>query len=148
MTTALTLPTSISEVVASSLQRLHENLPSATACVVATVDGRLIDHTGTASLDGRRLAAMIGSTIALGETIGREVEIGRSQYVVVHALNGLLLMLRVPSQKEILVVASLLSQSGNLGVLLHETRRAAQEIGAALDQWLLARPAAVGTVSG
>lgn len=140
MTTALDLPSSIAEVVARSLQRLHHNLPSATACVVATVDGRLLDQTGSAPLDGRRVAAMIGSTIALGETIGREVDIGRSQYVVVHALNGLLLMLRIPAQKEILVVASLVRQSSNLGVLLHETRRAAQEIGVALDQWLNARP--------
>jgi predicted regulator of Ras-like GTPase activity (Roadblock/LC7/MglB family) len=136
MNPALGIPAPIASVIAKSIRGLHERLPGVSGCVVATVDGRLLDHVVDSAADPKRIAAMIGSMVALGETIGKEVEIGRSQYVVVHALGGILLMQRVPGRKELLVVATLARSSTNLGVVLHETRRIAQQIAEALDEWL------------
>lgn len=139
MSDHLSLPAPIASVVEGSIRALHRRVPGITGCIVATVDGRLLDHVVDSSADPFRMAAMIGSMVALGETIGSEVQIGRSQFVVVHAQQGILLMQRVPSRKELLVVATLARTTTNLGVVLHETRRASQEIGEAIDDWLARR---------
>ncbi|MCB1635088.1 MAG: roadblock/LC7 domain-containing protein [Xanthomonadales bacterium] len=136
MSDRMKLPEPIAAVVEESVRGVHRRVPGVTGCIAATVDGRLLEHVVDNTADPRRMAAMIGSMVALGETIGKEVRIGRSQFVVVHALDGILLMQRVPSRKELLVVATLARTTTNLGVVLHETRRAAGEIGEALDRWL------------
>jgi|GEM_PF-3361090 len=129
------LPKDLMATIGTAIHSLRDAIPAALGCVVATVDGRLLDHVVSNDADPQRIAAMVGAMVALGETIGREVRIDRAQYVVVHALNGLLLMQRVPSRKQLLVVATLANPTTNLGIVLHETRNAAQTIGEALDAW-------------
>lgn len=130
------MPESLSAAIRESVQRLYQNVTGATGCVVATVDGRLIHHVSDQDSDPARIAAMVGSMVALGETVAKEVQISRSQYVVVHAQQGMLLMLRVPSKKQLLVVATLAKASSNLGIVLHETRRCTQAIAVTLNEWL------------
>lgn len=127
-----TLKTSIDE----ELRDLHQRIPAAIGCVIATVDGRLISHVVDNESEPQRIAAMIGSMVALGETIGREVRIDRSQYVVVNASNGTLLAQRIPSRRELFVVATLARPTTNLGVLLHETRSTATRVAVHVDEWL------------
>lgn len=115
---------------------LHSRVPSVIGCVIATVDGRLVSSVVDNEADPNRVSAMAGSMVALGETIGREVLIGRSQFVVVSALNGLLLLQRVPAERDLLVVGTLARNNTNLGILLHETRVTATAVGQALNQWL------------
>ncbi|MCB1633752.1 MAG: roadblock/LC7 domain-containing protein [Gammaproteobacteria bacterium] len=136
MSNGFNLPASIAAVVGTSIRRLHQSVPAVAGCVVATVDGRLLDHVANGDVDPKRIAAMIGSMVALGKTLGSEVRIGDSSYVAVHASNGIMLMQQVPSRRQLLVVATLATASTNLGVVLHATRLAASEIGAALDDWL------------
>ena len=115
---------------------LHARVPTIMGCVIATVDGRLVSSVVDNEADPNRVSAMAGSMAALGETIGREVLIGRSQFVVVSALNGLLLLQRVPAKRDLLVVGTLARSSTSLGILLHETRATAKAVGEALDVWL------------
>ncbi|MBL8297048.1 MAG: hypothetical protein JNN30_01765 [Rhodanobacteraceae bacterium] len=131
-----TLPQILRTTIDNAVHALHHRVPAALGCVIATVDGRLVSHVVDNGADPQRIAAMIGSMVALGESIGREVRIDRSQYVVVNALNGILLTQRVPSRRELFVVSTLARTSTNLGVLLHETRSTANEIGTAIDDWL------------
>lgn len=126
------LKTSFNQLIAG----LHSRVQSVMGCVVATVDGRLIASIVDNEADPNRVSAMAGSMVALGETIGREVCIGRSQAVVVSALNGLLLLQRVPSKRDLLVVGTLARSSASLGIVLHETRSTAQAVAEVLDQWL------------
>lgn len=130
------LPLALKTTIDAAIVSLHQRIPAAIGCVIATVDGRLVSHIVDNEADPQRIAAMIGSMVALGESIGREVRIDRSQYVVVNALNGTLLAQRVPSRKELFVVSTLARPTTNLGILLHETRTTATEIGRALDVWL------------
>jgi predicted regulator of Ras-like GTPase activity (Roadblock/LC7/MglB family) len=130
------LPQALKATIDAAVRSLHQRVPAAIGCVIATVDGRLVSHVVDNEADPPRIAAMIGSMVALGETIGREMRIDRSQYVVVNALNGTLLAQRVPSRKELFVVSTLARPTTNLGILLHETRTTAAEIGRALDEWL------------
>lgn len=118
------------------VQGLHDRVPAVIGCVIATVDGRLVSSVVDNEADPNRVSAMAGSMVALGETIGKEVLIGRSQYVVVSALNGLLLLQRVPAERDLLVVGTLARNNTNLGILLHETRNTAAAVGQALDRWL------------
>lgn len=130
------LPLVLKNSIDSAVRDLHQRIPAAIGCVIATVDGRLVSHVVDNEADPQRIAAMIGSMVALGETIGREVRIDRSQYVVVNALNGTLLTQRVPSRKELFVVSTLARPTTNLGILLHETRSTADTIARAVDDWL------------
>ena len=130
------LPTSLRDAIEDAVRDLHARIPAAIGCVIATVDGRLVSHVVDNEADPQRIAAMIGSMVALGETIGREVRIDRSQYVVVNALNGTFFAQRVPSRKELFVVSTLARPSTNLGIILHETRTTAATIGRAVDAWI------------
>ncbi|TDR48612.1 putative regulator of Ras-like GTPase activity (Roadblock/LC7/MglB family) [Tahibacter aquaticus] len=130
------LPLALKGAIDAAVRDLHQRVPAAIGCVIATVDGRLVSHVVDNEADPQRIAAMIGSMVALGETIGREVRIDRSQYVVVNALNGTLLTQRVPSRKELFVVSTLARPTTNLGMLLHETRSTADVIARAVDDWL------------
>lgn len=130
------LPEVLRSAIDTAMRELHRRIPAALGCVVATVDGRLVAHIVDNDADPQRVAAMIGSMVALGESIGRETRIDRSQYVVVSASNGLLYAQRVPSRRELFVVSTLARSSTNLGMILHETRTTAEEIGQAVDAWL------------
>ncbi len=126
------LKTKFDELIAG----LHSRVQSVMGCVIATVDGRLVSYIVDNEADPKRLSAMAGSMVALGETIGREVKIGRSQSVVVSAMNGLVLLQRVPSKRDLLVVGTLARTSASLGIVLHETRNTANTVAEVLDQWL------------
>ena len=126
------LKTKFDELIAG----LHSRVQSVMGCVIATVDGRLVSYIVDNEADPKRLSAMAGSMVALGETIGRVVKIGRSQSVIVSAMNGLVLLQRVPSKRELLVVGTLARTSASLGIVLHETRNTADAVASALDQWL------------
>ena len=130
------VPGTLKSSIDEELRDLHQRVPAAIGCVIATVDGRLISHVVDNESEPQRIAAMIGSMVALGETIGREVRIDRSQYVVVNASNGTLLAQRIPSRRELFVVATLARPTTNLGVLLHETRSTATRVAAHVDEWL------------
>lgn len=130
------LPEALRSVIDTAMRELHQSLPATIGCVVATVDGRLVAHIIDNEADPQRIAAMIGSMVALGESIGRETRIDRSQYVVVNASNGLLYAQRVPSRRELFVLSTLARPTTNLGMILHETRTTAEVIGRAVDEWL------------
>lgn len=147
-TLSRTLPQLLRTTIDEAVKNLHQRIPAVIGCVIATVDGRLVSHVVDNEADPQRIAAMIGSMVALGESIGREVRIDRSQYVVVNAVNGTLLAQRVPSRRELFVVSTLARPTTNLGILLHETRRTATEIGAAVDDWLDRYQAAASAPAG
>ena len=133
---SLNLPEALRGALDKALRELHQSIPAVIGCVVATVDGRLVAHIIDNEADPQRIAAMIGSMVALGESVGRETRIDRSQYVVVNASNGMLYAQRVPSRRELFVVSTLVRPTTNLGLVLHETRTTAEEIGQAVDAWL------------
>lgn len=130
------IPQDLRDGIDHELHELHQRIPAAMGCVVATVDGRLVSHIVDNDADPQRIAAMIGSMVALGETIGKEVRIDRSQYVVVNASNGTLLAQRIPSERELFVLATLARPTTNLGIVLHETRTTAARVATQLDDWL------------
>ncbi len=118
------------------IRRLHARVAGVIGCVLATTDGRRVSSVVDNEADPQRVAAMVGSIVALGETIGREVMIGRTQFVAVSAVGGMVLLQRVPARRDLLVVGTLARRNTNLGILLHETGIAAEAAGRILDEWL------------
>lgn len=105
-----------------------------TGALVATVDGRQVAVHHTEQMEAARVSAMVGSVVALGDTVCRELKFGRSQSLIVSAGGGHLLTLRIPARREVLVLGVLARSDATLGLLIHYARQAAQELGACFDQ--------------
>jgi len=130
------LPASVNDEIAKALADLRANTPSTIGCVVSTVDGRLVAQQVDNEADPKRIAAMASAMVALGQTIGREVRIGRSEFVVVHAVHGLFVLQRVPAKRDLLVVGLVARASATLGIALHQIGKATTRIATAMDEWL------------
>lgn len=130
------IPEELEGAFEMQVRQLHTRVPGVIGCVLSTTDGRQISAIVDNESDPKRLSAMIGSIVALGETIGREVVIGRTQYVVVSATGGMLLLQRIPARRDLLVVGTLARHNTNLGILLHETGVTASVIAGLFDEWL------------
>lgn len=116
------------------LEDAASRVPGWMGALVATVDGRQVTTHHNEAADMARVAAMVGSVVALGETVCRELKFGRSQSLIVSAADGHLLAFRVPASREVLVLGVLARPTATLGLVIHEARHAAQLIGAELDR--------------
>ncbi len=133
---ARTMPLELVTAFDYEIRQLHARLSGAIGCMLATTDGRRVAAVVDNEADPQRVSAMVGSIVALGETIGREVMIGRTQFVAVSAEGGMILLQRVPARRDLLVVGTLARHNTNLGILLHETGITATAAAALLDGWL------------
>lgn len=116
------------------LERTGSLVAGWTGALVATVDGREVAVHHTEEMEAARVSAMIGSVVALGDTVCRELKFGRSQSLIVSAASGHLLAIRIPASREVLVLGVLARSNATLGLLIHYARQAAAEIGACFDQ--------------
>jgi uncharacterized protein len=118
------------DILAATASRVH----GWTGALVATVDGRLVAVHHTEEMEAARVSAMVGSVVALGDTVCRELKYGRSQSLIVSAGGGHLLALRIPASREVLVLGVLARNNATLGLLIHHGREAAVELGACFDR--------------
>ena len=125
---------SLREPCVKVLERAATRAPGWIGSLVASVDGRQVAIHHTEVMDAARVAAMVGSVVALGDTVCRELKFGRSQSLIVSAGEGHLLAVRIPAKREVLVLGVLARSSATLGLVLHEARYAAAELGAQFDR--------------
>lgn len=118
----------------ATLQQSAGRVPGWIGALVASVDGRQVAVQHADAMDAARVAAMVGSVVALGDTVCRELKFGRSESLIVSAGSGHMIALRVPAQREVLVLGVLAKSSATLGLVLHEARQAAASIGAEFDR--------------
>ncbi|MHB1512849.1 MAG: roadblock/LC7 domain-containing protein [Acidiferrobacter sp.] len=130
------IPPELMAAFDEEIRQLHARVSGVIGCVLATTDGRRVSAVVDNEADPQRISAMVGSIVALGETIGREVMIGRTQFVAVSAVDGMILLQKVPAKRDLLVVGTLARRNTNLGILLHETGIAAESAARTLDEWL------------
>ncbi|MDA8191259.1 roadblock/LC7 domain-containing protein [Acidiferrobacter thiooxydans] len=133
---ARVMPPELIAAFDEEIRRLHARVSGVIGCVLATTDGRRVSAVVDNEADPQRVSAMVGSIVALGETIGREVMIGRTQFVAVSAVDGMILLQRVPARRDLLVVGTLARRHTNLGILLHETGITAEAAARTFDEWL------------
>lgn len=121
-------PLVIEVLRAPMLERLEQSAGKVLGwqgALVCTVDGRQVAMHHTDPMDASRIAAMLGSVVALGDTVCRELKFGRSQSLLVSAGQGHLIAVRVPSDPEVLVLGVLASARATVGLLVHEARNCA-----------------------
>ena len=133
---ARVMPPELIAAFDEEIRRLHARVSGVIGCVLATTDGRRVSAVVDNEADPQRVSAMVGSIVALGETIGREVMIGRTQFVAVSAVDGMILLQRVPARRDLLVVGTLARRHTNLGILLHETGITTEAAARTFDEWL------------
>jgi len=138
------IPQELEAAFDREIKQLHARVAGVIGCVLATTDGRRVAAVVDNEADPQRVSAMVGSIVALGETIGREVMIGQTQFVAVSAVSGMILLQRVPAKRDLLVVGTLARHNTNLGTLLHETGIAAAAVGIVFDEWLKSANTASG----
>ncbi len=116
------------------MQEAASNVPGWEGSLVATVDGRKVAVHHTEDMEATRVSAMVGSLVALGDTVCRELKFGRSQSLMLSSGGGHLLALRIPSARETLVLGVLARADATLGLVMHEARRCAGALGECFDR--------------
>lgn len=91
--------------------------------LISTVDGHDVVKCFKQDMPASKLAAMMSSVLALGETVAVEAGQEQCRYVIVENSNGYILTLRL---KEKLVLTVIARANANLG-MLHSIARSAVE---------------------
>lgn len=97
--------------------------------LISTVDGHDVISRFKRELPSAKLAAMMSSMLALGETIAREAKQEQCQYVIVENSDGYILTLKL---KDKLVLSVIASTEANLGILHNISRTAADKLAKSL----------------
>lgn len=93
--------------------------------LISTVDGHDVTRKFKRDMPAAKLAAMMSSVLALGETIAREAKQEMCRYVIVENSDGFILTLKL---KEKLVLSVIASADANLGLLHSLSRNAAEKL--------------------
>lgn len=93
--------------------------------LISTVDGHDVTRKFKRDMPAAKLAAMMSSVLALGETIAREAKQEMCRYVIVENSDGFILTLKL---KEKLVLSVIASADANLGLLHNLSRNAAEKL--------------------
>lgn len=99
--------------------------------VVASLDGFALAEVGRADGTAERLAAMTSSMLGLANALGRELQIGALDTLILDAEDGKVLMLTIPSQPPRLLMAAC-SQACVMGQILWQAKQCVHAIAEAM----------------
>ncbi len=116
------------EACLAAMARMMGSVTGAYASVLATIDGQPVTHSATGEWRPARVAAIVGSLCALGETLGKEINQRTCRNVLLETETGLAVVQRLPSPAERLVLLTASNRETNLGVLLTFSRTCAAAI--------------------
>lgn len=114
---------------AETLQTMREALASIDGgyvAVLSSLDGQRLAYVASTDTNTSRLAAMIGSLCALGETLGKELGQAEFRDVMVQMGNGIAVIQRIPGQR--LVLMSAAGSDSNMGLVSSHTRFCAEAV--------------------
>ena len=112
----------------AAMRRMMDSVPGSYAAALATIDGKPVVHATAADWRQARVAAIVGSLCALGETLAKEVNQRTCRNVLIETENGLTVVQRLPSPAERLILLTTSNREANLGVLLTYSRTCAAAI--------------------
>lgn len=119
----------ISESGENFCQEVFDHMMKQSAAVygvlISTVDGHDVTKCFKREMPASKLAAMMGSVLALGETIAREAQQELCRYVIVENSDGFILTRKL---KEKLVLTVIASADANLGILHSLSRNAVEKL--------------------
>ena len=96
---------------------------------MSTVDGHDVTCKFKYDMPASKLAAMMSSMLALGETVAQEARQNECRFVIVESSDGYLLTLRLGER---LILTTIAGKNTNLGMLHSVSRSAVEGIAARL----------------
>lgn len=115
----------LAKSVRSILRNLHASSEHIQASALVSNDGLIIASLLTESVDADRFGAMCASLLALATKAAQEVERGKLRQIILDGTLGPML-LSYAGNVGVLAVAA--STSANLGKIILDTRKTAQQI--------------------
>ncbi|WP_448130240.1 roadblock/LC7 domain-containing protein [Stenotrophomonas rhizophila] len=100
--------------------------------VVASLDGFALAQVGRADGAAERLAAMTSSMLGLANALGRDLDIGVLDTLMLDAEHGKVLMLTIPSQPMRVLMAAC-NQDCVMGQILWHAKQTVPAIATAMD---------------
>lgn len=95
--------------------------------LISTVDGYDVSSNFKKELPATKMAAMMSSMLALGETVATEAKQKQCRYVIVENSDGYILTLKIKGDLVLSVVAT---AEANLGMLHSISRNAVEKLAA------------------
>lgn len=93
--------------------------------LISTVDGHDVARNFKKDLPAAKMSAMMGSMLALGETVATEAKQKQCRYVIVENSDGYILTLKI---KDKLVLSVIATTDANLGMLHTLSRNAVEKL--------------------
>lgn len=112
----------------AAMRRMMDSVAGSYAAALATIDGKPVVHVTAAEWRAPRVAAIVGSLCALGETLAKEVNQRACRNVLIETDSGLTVVQRLPAPAERLILLTTSNREANLGVLLTYSRTCAAAI--------------------
>ncbi len=100
--------------------------------VIASVDGFALVSASNGQGKGERLAAMTSAMLALAAAVGRELELGEMEVLILEAGRGKVLMLSLPASPQPLLLMAACDQSCVIGRALWRAKECGRAIVAEL----------------
>lgn len=110
----------------SVLRAIHADVDHIESSAVVSPDGITLASLLSADADENRFGAMCASLLALAARATREVDCGELRQVILDGTKGPMLLTHAG---KVAVLAVAARPGANLGRLILETRKAAQELG-------------------
>lgn len=114
--------------VSELLQQYVSSIDGVRAVVLASVDGFALAEVAGNDNRGQRLAAMTSAMLALAGAVGKELEMGSLQVLMLEALNGKVLMLSLDTGKSPLLLMAACDQRSVIGNVLWRARECGQNV--------------------
>ncbi len=121
----MTDKSAIQNTVTPILKNLNATSSDIQASAVMSRDGHSLATVLGDGVNSVRLGAICATLLSLGEKASTELSRGRLRQILIHGEEGYVLLLRI-GEKAVLAVVS--RPSANLGMMLVEARRTANEI--------------------
>ena len=125
------------ELIQDSLDALVEQMDAVTAAIAVTTDGHLIAQAARIDVPSKRLAAMGSTLMSLGNTVTKELGMGRCRNVISENEHGVAVFMLITAR---IVLISLTDNVSSLGMLLSASRRCAGDLGSQLGRTRARQP--------
>ncbi len=119
--------------VTDLLQQYVSNVDGVRAVVLASVDGFALAEVAGKDRSGQRLAAMTSAMLALAGAVGKELELGSLQVLMLEAEFGKVLMLSLSAGSSAYLLMAACDQRSVIGNVLWSARECGQKILAELS---------------
>lgn len=116
------------ERIETMLSEYVNTVDGVRAAVLASVDGFALAEVAGKDRSGKRLAAMTSAMLALAGAVGRELQLGRLQVLMLEAEDGKVLMLSLDAKGASLLLMAACDQRSVIGNVLWSARECGQKV--------------------